>query len=62
MLYGQNDLKFDMLISSEIWTKNDFFKVNSKKLNFLRNVDIYVDMEYSKLRGHTISVTFCGGA
>ena len=64
----------EMLIFTEIWTKNvgflkmliwaknDFFNVISKKLPFSRNVNIYVDMRYSELRGHSKTLKCCGGA
>ena len=51
-----------MLILSEIWAKNDFLKVISKTFAFYRTVDVYVDMGYSELGGHSITLTCCVGA
>ena len=39
-----------------------FFKEISKKLPIPQNVDIYVNIGYSELGGHSKTLTCCGGA
>ena len=50
------------MILSELWAKNDFFQSDLKKVHFRRNVDIYVDMGYLGLGGHSKMLTCCSGS